>query len=472
MIAPGIVLTLSQPAEVSNGRRSALRIRVAGSEVRFRSVSAGVKRALQRLERGANEDELASLAGDDVDRLAEWYYCLGALERTGGVTYSVKAGTKDIARAVVLSRYFTPTHGHIAADTRWQLSRFAYVRRVSETLILECPLSCAKVELLSSHAVNVVNALSAPVSSRELQRVVRNARPATAASLLSLLRYVGMLTRVDETGRTLEDADPNLRTWHFADLLFHSRSREGRHGEKFETFRYLGELPALPVVKPAMSRETIALRAPDVKKLERDDIPFTRVVERRRSIRSYGRTPITLDQVAEFLYRVARIKHVIKADGDSLLYDATVRPYPGGGAAYEHEFYVVAGRCTGLTRGIYHYDALNHRLEVLPVDGNDITALIRDAKPKIAPGPCQVLIIVAARFQRISWKYNSSSYAPMLKNIGVLLQTMYLVATAMKLAPCALGSGNSERFARIVGTEFHVETSIGEFMLGSRPARQ
>jgi len=40
----------------------------------------------------------------------------------------------------------------------------------------------------------------------------------------------------------------------------------------------------------------------------------------------------------------------------------------------------------------------------------------------------------------------------------------------MGLAPCALGSGNSELFARLAGLDYESETSVGEFMLGSLPS--
>ena len=60
----------------------------------------------------------------------------------------------------------------------------------------------------------------------------------------------------------------------------------------------------------------------------------------------------------------------------------------------------------------------------------------------------QVLIIIAARFRRIAWKYASIAYALTLKHVGVLTQTMYLVATAMDLAPCGVGVGDSDLFAR------------------------
>ncbi len=56
-----------------------------------------------------------------------------------------------------------------------------------------------------------------------------------------------------------------------------------------------------------------------------------------------------------------------------------------------------------------------------------------------------------------------------LGEILCAFQTMYLVATALSLAPCALGAGNSDVFARALGSDYYDETSVGEFLLGSRP---
>jgi hypothetical protein len=88
------------------------------------------------------------------------------------------------------------------------------------------------------------------------------------------------------------------------------------------------------------------------------------------------------------------------------------------------------------------------------------------------PGEPQVLITMASRFQRLSWKYSSMAYATTLKNVGVLYQTMYLVATAMGLAPCGLGGGDSDLFAQAAGTNYFAESSVGEVLLGTvgRPA--
>jgi len=38
----------------------------------------------------------------------------------------------------------------------------------------------------------------------------------------------------------------------------------------------------------------------------------------------------------------------------------------------------------------------------------------------------------------------------------------------MNLAPCALGAGDSDLFARAAGLDYYAETSVGEFLLGTK----
>lgn len=118
--------------------------------------------------------------------------------------------------------------------------------------------------------------------------------------------------------------------------------------------------------------------------------------------------------------------------------------------------------------GLYHYDAAKHELH--RIEGPDtparvLTAMAR-ASSEMTQTP-QVVFIVAARFGRIQRKYRSVSYAVTLKNVGALYQTFYLVGTAMGLAPCALGGGNSDLFAAATGLDYLAEASVGEFILGS-----
>ncbi len=145
------------------------------------------------------------------------------------------------------------------------------------------------------------------------------------------------------------------------------------------------------------------------------------------------------------------------------------RPYPSGGALYELEFYAAIAACDGLDRGLYYYEPRDHGLIRIRGMSAELVGLVRDSADSagIPENTVQVLLVLAARVPRISWKYASIAYALVLKHVGVVYQSMYLAATVMGLAPCALGCGDSDAFARAAGGDYYDETSVGEFLLGS-----
>ena len=136
--------------------------------------------------------------------------------------------------------------------------------------------------------------------------------------------------------------------------------------------------------------------------------------------------------------------------------------------SYEIELYLLVYSCAELSQGFYHYEPLEHGLVLLR--GNpEANAALYDAtnynnKENFEP---QIIIFLASRFARNSWKYQTVSYANTLKHVGVLFQNMYLVATSMGLAANAWSSGNSDLFNLVSGTNYYEETSVGEFLLGT-----
>ena len=171
---------------------------------------------------------------------------------------------------------------------------------------------------------------------------------------------------------------------------------------------------------------------------------------------------ITRAQLGEFLFRTAAARER-NGPRDS----AIRRVYPSGGAAYPLEIYVASRACEYLDAGLYHYRADIHRLHPTGADDNDAQALIAQAAQAGACASPQLLILIAARFERVSWKYSSLSYALILKEVGALMQTMYLVATAMGLCACAVGGGDSDLFAKAAGAGYYDEGTVGELLLGA-----
>jgi SagB-type dehydrogenase family enzyme len=285
-----------------------------------------------------------------------------------------------------------------------------------------------------------------------------------------------MLAEAGAEGSCAEDDDPALQPWAFHDLLFHARSRLGRFDAPYGgTYHLAGRLAPPPALKPAPAGQTRQLDRPDLALLERHDPPLAWVQERRRSARDFDtQRPITDRQLGEFLFRVARVKdcrqeEVMTPHGPVRM-DFASRPYPTGGGLYELELYAAVNACTNLDSGLYHYDPTQHLLTQLCGRTAEVAGLLRDAAEStaIAEDHLQVLLILAARFSRLAWKYESIAYALTLKHVGVVFQTMYLAATAMGLAARAVGGGDADLFAKAAGTDYHAETSVGEFLLGSQ----
>ena len=124
-------------------------------------------------------------------------------------------------------------------------------------------------------------------------------------------------------------------------------------------------------------------------------------------------------------------------------------------------------RCEGLPRGFYHYDAGRHTLTRIEAQPKQLEAMLLDGRNYMgARAAPHILVTIAARFDRVSWKYSSFAYSLILKDVGVLMQTLYLVATDMQLGACAIGAADIELFSRMTGLPFHVEGVVGQVALG------
>jgi len=376
----------------------------------------------------------------------------------------------SLASLVPHSRYFVAEDVSIALDEPFVISRFAYIRHETD-LVLSSPLGHAHLILKSADALVVYHRLCKGASA--IAVIGELAGRATEGDVLELMRMMiqcRIVERVPPTGEVEEGRA--LRMWEFHDLLMQAESRFGRSLARVGgDHRFLNKLAAPPAVKPIpWPGRRIPLHVP------LPDAPFSRVsleqaLATRRSASQQGAEPISLAELGEFFYRTARILSLTDAPWPREYPhggEYTRRAYPCGGARYEQELYIAVDRCSGLDRGLYYYDALDHQLVEVAGPTRELEQLLMMST--MASGGCrtQVLVTIASRFQRTSWKYRGLAFALQLKNAGVLLAHMYLVATGMGLASRALGAGDSDLFSRLAGLDYLEESSIGEFQLGNR----
>jgi SagB-type dehydrogenase family enzyme len=354
------------------------------------------------------------------------------------------------------------------------LSRHACLRRAGDSLLLGSPLAAAAVELVSRDAIDLVVGLTG--RSDATPRLAGDGLDdGWVIPVLSVLARFGLITDPEAADRAVD--------WGFGDLLFHASSGHARLTDPAERPSNRGRAPTL---HPRTFGPAIALPPvsdvpglPDAAVSGVDDsagASLPAILSRRRSIRAFDdESPITLDRLGALLGHSARVVRIVRAGEGSAEYEFTVRPYPSAGALYPLELYAVIRLCDGIESGTYHYDPVTHALESVndPVYRPEEALAVAAAGMGAVQEP-QVLLVIAARQGRLSWKYGAGAYALVLRETGALMQTLYLVATWLGLAPCALGSGDGLLFRAVHDPAADPgEVSVGAFCVGSmlQPAR-
>jgi oxazoline/thiazoline dehydrogenase len=466
-LAPGVSISLVGPGALAleqPPRRIVLKLLDDGTAAALRRLADG---PVGRTELDRVATQVVSAA--DLDRLdAE----LGRLAGKSMLQYRCVVDGTELLRAAPtseLARFDFPA----GLPAGWaRLSRFAYLHRSGDDVVIESPTSYARVILASPALGALIAALAVPQNLRAVEMLVPGEDPAAVRAAAAFLIGVGVFAEADADGTTAEDRSPWAQQREFHDVVAHVGSRAGLTDRPMgATLRFKGAITPEPAVKEPVPGRRIPLPRPDMRQLIANDPPLAQVMEARCSLREHGDSPITLGQLGEFLYRVGRVRAVRTVDERSgRYYESSSRTYPSGGAVYDIELYVTIRSCAGLDPGIYHYDASRHRLTLVSDHVDAVRRIVLGAY--VGSGGVSAphtVITLASRFTRVSWKYEAIAYSLTLKNVGVLYEAMYLAATAMRLAGCGLGSGDSSIFSQVTGLDPLIESSVGEFMLGAPP---
>jgi SagB-type dehydrogenase family enzyme len=443
---------------------------IDGYSVGLGRFAAGTANCVEKLRTGLPLASFASRSRNidkEIDQLVRRLAVRGLLEYSVGRSQN----GEDLAVIEPQTADYWPQTPQLRDTDTLVLSRFAYMRRRANEMVLESPRARALFKIRDPKIASALAVLSTPQHIKRLHRQAGF----PGLELLALLVDSQILFKVDAAGNDglrPAEGDENLVLWDFHDLLFHTRSTEGRHANPAGgVYPYADAIPPPPAIRPRWPGKKIDLLTVSGAQSEAIS-PAARLLRERHSTRDFdNERPITLAELAQFLDGTARVHSTFNTTldlgdgGPELTY--AVRPYPSGGGSYELELYLAVDKCEGLPRGFYHYDAGEHALVPIEVRAPEFDALLKGAEFAMdAPAVPQILITIAARFGRVSWKYSSIAYALILKDVGVLMQTLYLMATDMGLGGCAIGSTNIGLFAKMTGIEFHVEGPVGVFAMG------
>lgn len=188
-----------------------------------------------------------------------------------------------------------------------------------------------------------------------------------------------------------------------------------------------------------------------------DPVDFWSTLNSRRSRRTFGE--LSSAQLSTLLWNAARTKEVYE-EASGFLWQHRAAPSAGG----RHPVDILV-HAPALGIPLFSlYDPLTHQLADLESEDSQIDRLISKVNC-ILPVQDGVLIWLMAQYNRTSSKYNNPS-SLIWRDVGALLATLNLVAEAMGLNFCPLGTTAEHEILDLFPNS-NVIVSAGGCLIGS-----
>jgi len=271
-------------------------------------------------------------------------------------------------------------------------------------------------------------------------------------------------TALDAGERSRERALRNWESWNPAASYFHLQTKDTYSEEiSAETIRWTEELLRQGRL-PAPAKKYPDARAIP---LEREEYTgeFPRVLQERRTWRKFGKQPVPKDVLGRLLHLSFGVQEWLRVPKGGRF---ALKTSPSGGALHPGEAYLLAHNVGGIPGGIYHYDAVGHRLLELRrgTSRAEIQKLLagqwwfRDAA---------MVVFLTAVFPRTQWKYKyARAYRAVLAEAGHLSQTFCLTATWLGLAPFCTMALADTRIEKALGVDGISESVIYAMGAGTK----
>jgi len=261
-----------------------------------------------------------------------------------------------------------------------------------------------------------------------------------------------------------EQALRRWAAWNPHAGLFHLQTKD-TYSEKIsvETIRWTEELlrrERVPLpAKTYPGARIIPLQVPEYAG------EFPRVLRERRTWREFAKEPVPKEIASRLLHLSFGVQEWLSVPKGRRF---ALKTSPSGGALHPGEAYLLARNVEGIPPGIYHYDAVGHRLQELRrgASREEVQTLLagqwwfRDAA---------LVAFLTAVFPRTQWKYKyARAYRAVLAEAGHLCQTFCLTGTWLGLAPFCTMALADTRIEKVLGLDGISESVIYAMGAGSR----
>lgn len=179
------------------------------------------------------------------------------------------------------------------------------------------------------------------------------------------------------------------------------------------------------------AEEDIILPSPKTK----GDISVEEAIERRRSIRDFTNTPLTLEQISQLVWSAQGITDTING--------YKLRASPSAGALYPLELYIL------IPEGVYHYIPSEHMLSLVK-EGDYRKQLYQSALKQSSITSAPMNIVITAIYERTTIKYRERGVRYVHIEAGHAAENIHLQAVSLGLASVPIGAFYDDKVKNVI----------------------
>lgn len=175
------------------------------------------------------------------------------------------------------------------------------------------------------------------------------------------------------------------------------------------------------------------------------------VLRRRRSGRSYARTPLRLEEISQLLWAAQGVT--------AMEYGHLFRTAPSAGALYPVETYAVLNNVSGAVPGVYRYEVARHALMLIG-EGEYGRGLAAAALGQEMAAEAGAVLAWTAVVERSRVKYRQRCYRYIYLDAGHIAQNLSLAAEGLGLGCCCIGALFDDDVNELLGADGLEETIV------------
>ena len=221
------------------------------------------------------------------------------------------------------------------------------------------------------------------------------------------------------------------------------------------------KLPQPPLVIPPSEKGKI-IDLPDPMKVKHNKVDVFDAINQRVSVRAYSKAPLSLPELSYVLWCTQGVKEVSTRP-------ATLRTVPSAGARHCFEPYVLVNNVEGLSRGLYRFLAVDHKLQEVNTEEGINEKVVKACLDQRFMLNASIALILTVDRYRMMWRYTERGYRYMHLDAGHVMQNLYLCAEAINSGTCAIAAFHDDQLNEALGIDGVERFAIYVGVLGKKP---